>query len=183
MTIREYLQRSFPVLDLNDIVLRELADTDAEDYFNYMNKPEIALYLTDSNRPSNLEEALSEVRYWGNLHKNQRSFYWGIALKNNNKLIGTAGFNVITTSHLKAEISYDLDPEFWGQGIMLKSIKNILKLADYMGLMRIQATVITDNYRSITLLERCGFVQEGVLKKYEIVAGEHKDYYMYARVL
>jgi ribosomal-protein-alanine N-acetyltransferase len=181
--IKKYLHGPFPVLELNDIVLRELRDEDAEDYFNYMNKPEMALYLTDSNRPSTLKESLDEVNYWASLYKNRRSFYWGIALKDNNKLIGTAGFNVITTSHLKAEISYDLDVEFWGQGIMLKSIKNILKLADYMGLTRIQATVITNNVRSINLLERCGFVKEGILKKYEIVAGEHKDYYMYARVM
>ncbi|WP_253308058.1 MULTISPECIES: GNAT family N-acetyltransferase [unclassified Rickettsia] len=183
MTVREYLQGPFPILDLNDVVLRELTDEDAEDYFNYMKKPEMALYLTDNNRPSSLEEALSEVHYWASLYKNRRSFYWGIALKDNNKLIGTAGFNMITIAHLRAEISYDLDVDFWGQGIMLKSIKNILKFADYMGLIRVQATVITDNHRSINLLERCGFVKEGILKKYEIVAGQHKDYYMYARVL
>lgn len=182
MINREYLYSPFPILDLNDIVLRELTEFDAEDYLNYMSKPEMAVYITDGNRPKNLKEAQEEVRYWSSLYKNHRSFYWGIALKNDNKLIGTAGFNTINLEHHRAEISYDLDPSFWGQGMMLKSIKNILKIADHIGIIRVQATVIMDNLRSINLLERCGFVREGILKKYEIVANEHKDYYMYARV-
>jgi len=183
MINREYLYAPFPVIDLNDIVLRELTELDAEDYFHYMSKPEMAIYITDGNRPENLKEAQEEVRYWSSLYKNHRSFYWGVALKDDNKLIGTAGFNIINLEHHRAEISYDLDSSFWGQGIMLKSIKNILKIADYIGIIRVQATVITDNSRSVNLLERCGFTREGVLKKYEIVANEHRDYYMYARVM
>ncbi|AJQ52124.1 GNAT family N-acetyltransferase [Rickettsia conorii] len=183
MINRGHLYAPFPVLDLNDIVLRELTAEDAQDYFNYMSKPEMAIYITDSNRPKDVEEAGEEIRYWSSLYKNHRSFYWGIAIKDDNTLIGTAGFNIINLEHHRAEISYDLDPNFWGQGMMLKSIKNILKFADYIGIIRVQATVITDNFRSINLLERCGFAREGILKKYEIVANEHKDYYMYARVL
>ncbi|XVN40443.1 MAG: GNAT family protein [Rickettsia endosymbiont of Argas persicus] len=183
MINREYLRFPFPIIDLNDIVLRELTEFDAEDYFNYMSKPEMAIYITDSNRPQNLKEAQEEIRYWSSLYKNHRSFYWGVALKDCNKLIGTVGFNIINLEHHRAEISYDLDFSYWGQGIMLKSIKNILKIADHIGIIRVQATVITDNIRSINLLERCGFAREGILKKYEIVANEHKDYYMYGRVL
>jgi len=67
--------------------------------------------------------------------------------------------------------------------MMLKSVKGILAYSDIsLGLIRVQATVITTNERSIKLLERTGFAKEGILKKYEVVMGEHKDYYMYARV-
>lgn len=181
--ISQYLFQPFPVIDLNDIVLREITEDDAQHYFNYMSRPEMSSFLTDSNRPTTFEEALTEVKYWGSLFRNKRSFYWGIALKSNNQLIGTLGFNVIYFAHMRAEISYDLDYEYWGKGIMLKSIKAILKFADLaLGLVRVQATVIKDNERSIKVLERTGFLPEGILKKYEIVEGVHKDYYMYARV-
>ena len=67
---------------------------------------------------------------------------------------------------------------------MLKSINGILKFADVgLELVRVQATVIIDNERSISVLERTGFKKEGLLEKYEIVEGEHKDYYMYSRVV
>ena len=182
--IVQYLYGPFPVIELGDIVLRELTDEDAKDYFNYMSRPEMKSFLTEANCPATMEQALEEVRYWGNLFRNKRSFYWGIALKNTNQLIGTAGFNIISPQNLRAEISYDLDYNFWGKGVMLKSIKAIVRFADVaLGLVRVQATVIIDNERSIKVLERCGFNREGLLKKYEVVEGEHKDYYMYARVL
>jgi ribosomal-protein-alanine N-acetyltransferase len=181
--IIDYFYQPFPVFDLGDIILRELTESDAENYFNYMGRPEMAGYLTKSNMPSNIEQALEEVKYWASLFHNRRSFYWAIALKDTSQLIGTVGFNVISVNHVKAEISYDLDYNFWGKGIMLKSVKAVLKFADFaLGLTRIQATVIVDNERSIKVLERCGFTKEGLLKKFEIVNGAHKDYYMYARV-
>jgi ribosomal-protein-alanine N-acetyltransferase len=180
---KQSLYYQFPVIDLGDIVLRELTVDDAEDYFGYMSKPEMLPCVTDNNMPLNVAQAEEELKYWSSLFRNQRGFYWGIALKHNNQLIGTAGFNSLSTMHLKAEISYDLDPIFWGQGMMLESIKNILRFIEYAGIVRIQAAVIIDNTRSINVLERCNFVKEGCLKKYEIVQGVHKDYYMYAKVL
>ena len=177
-----YLYNQFPILDLGEIVLRELTSDDAEDYFNYMNKPQMHEVLTDNNRPTSINEAEEELRYWSSLFRNKRGFYWGIALKGNDQLIGTAGFNTISIIHRKAEVSYDLDHAFWGRGLMLKSLKAILNFIEYAGIIRVQATVINDNIRSIKLLDRCGFMQEGLMKKYEVVQGMHRDYYMYAKI-
>ncbi len=174
----------FPIIDLGDIILREITSDDAQDYLDYMSNDKMASFLTKENRPVNFDAALEEVKYWGSLFPTKKSIYWGIALKDNNKLIGTAGFNMISFINSRAEISYDLDPKFWGKGMMLRAIKAILRFADEtLGVIRTQATVIIDNQRSINVLERCGFQREGYLKKYELVEGELKDYYMYARVL
>ncbi len=182
--INEYLLSSqFPAMDLGDIILREITDDDAQAYLDYMNREAMRPFVIKSNIPQNIDQATEEVRYWGSLFRNNRSFYWAIALKEDNKLVGTAGFNSISINHVKGEISYDLDSNYWGRGIMLKSVKNILKFADLaLNLVRIQATVIQDNERSVKLLERCGFQKEGALKKYEVVDGDHRDYYIYARV-
>lgn len=173
----------FPVIDLGDIILREIRSTDAAEYFYYMSHDTMASFVNKENRPQTLEKAEQELNYWGSLFATKRSIYWAIAEKSSDKLIGTAGFNAIYFGHDRADISYDLSPDYWGKGIMLKSVKAVLKYADYiLALKRIQGTVITDNVRSINLLERCGFSREGVLKSYEIIQGEHKDFYMYARV-
>ncbi|MFK7968390.1 MAG: GNAT family N-acetyltransferase [Rickettsiaceae bacterium] len=173
----------FQEIDLGDIILREIRVEDAQAYLDYMNNEKMAGFLTKENRPQTFDAAVEEVSYWGGLFPSKRSIYWAIALKEDDRMIGTAGFNMISFPNSRAEISYDLDPDYWGKGVMLRSIKAILKFADYvLGIVRIQATVITTNDRSIKVLERCGFVQEGYLKKYEVVEGELKDYYMYARV-
>lgn len=175
---------AFPVIDLGDIILREIVSEDAQSYLDYMSNEAMAGFLTKENRPQTFDAALEEVNYWGGLFPAKKSIYWAIALKENNQRIGTAGFNMISFANSRAEISYDLDPNYWGKGIMLRSIKAILRFADNpLEIVRTQATVIIDNERSIKLLERCGFKQEGYLNKYEVVEGELKDYYMYARVL
>ena len=180
----QYFFGDFPALDLGDIILREIEESDAQDYYEYMSNNAMEGFLTKENRPNSVEKALEEVRYWSSLFPQKRSIYWAIALKENNKMIGTAGFNLISFPNDRAEISYDLSPEYWGKGIMLRSINGILKFADIaLELVRVQATVIVDNERSIKVLERTGFRKEGLLKKYEVVEGEHKDYFMYSRVI
>jgi ribosomal-protein-alanine N-acetyltransferase len=179
----QYFFAPFPELNLGDIVLRQIQEFDAEDYFEYMNNPKMKGFLTKDSIPDTIGKAIDEVKYWSGLFHSKRSIYWAIALRDTNQMIGTAGFNLISFQNSKAEISYDLNPDYWGKGIMLKSIKAILLFADQaLELVRVQATVIIDNERSVNLLERTGFKQEGLLKKFEVIEGEHKDYYMYARV-
>ena len=178
-----YFFEPFPIFDLGEIILREIPQDDAAAYFDYMNMDKMSGFLTKENIPENIEASVEEVEYWASLFPTKKSIYWAIALKENNLMIGTAGFNHISFKNSKAEISYDLHPNYWGRGIMLKSIKSILQFSDTcFELVRVQATVVTYNEKSIKLLERCGFNKGGYLTKYEVVDGEHKDYYMFERV-
>lgn len=180
----KYFFGQFPVLDLGSIVLRRMTEDDASHYMAYMNCPEMHDVLTKDNMPASLAKAKEEMKYWSGLFDSKRSLYWAIAWKETDQIIGSIGFNHISFPHSRAEISYDLDPEYWGKGLMLKAINGVLKFADGgLELVRIQGTVLISNERSIKVLDRCGFKREGVLKKYEIVAGEYRDYYMYARVV
>ena len=86
----------FPVLDLGDIILRQIEESDAQDYFDYMNRDEMEGFLTKENRPQTLDKAVEEVKYWGSLFPTKRSIYWAIAIKETNKMVGTAGFNLIS---------------------------------------------------------------------------------------
>ncbi len=180
----QFFFSAFPEFELDDIVLREINLDDVDGYLDYMNRPEMLNFLTKEHIPNTPEKSLEELQYWGSLFPTKRSIYWAIALKECDKIIGTAGFNHFSFANSKSEISYDLNPDFWGRGIMLKSIKHILKFAEnQLQIVRTQATVTVDNINSIKLLERCGFDREGHMKKYEIVNGVHQDYYLYARVV
>ncbi|HJK87463.1 MAG TPA: GNAT family N-acetyltransferase, partial [Candidatus Megaira endosymbiont of Hartmannula sinica] len=153
---------SFPYIDLGDIVLREINENDNQAYFSYMNNKIMEKYITSDNIPKDLNKSKEELLYWGNLFKNKQSIYWGIAEKKSNRLIGSAGFNMISFPNSRADISYDLDPGYWGKGIMLKSIKAIINYSEtVLKIVRIQAFVICDNQRYIKLLSRCLFNKEG----------------------
>ena len=173
----------FPVIDLGNIILRKIQVGDAKEYLDYMNNELMAGFFTEDNRPQTLGAAAKEMIYWGGLFDSKQSLYWAITLREDNRMIGTVGFNTISFSHSRAEISYDLNPKYWGTGVMLHSIEGVLRFSDReLQIIRTQATVIVTNIRSIKVLERCGFKQEGCLKKYELVEGDFKDYYIYARI-
>ncbi|MGC0371873.1 MAG: hypothetical protein DGJ47_000574 [Rickettsiaceae bacterium] len=173
----------FPVIEIDEISLREISIDDFREYYAYMNNIEMKKVLSVEHIPSTLDSAQEELRYWRSLFREKRSIYWGI-VNEQDELIGTAGFNNISFKNLKAEISYDLSAQYWGRGYMLKAIKSIIDFAQHqLGLVRIQATVTIENDRSIKLLERCGFLKEGLLEKYEIVDGKHKDYFIYSKIL
>ncbi|HJK86274.1 MAG TPA: GNAT family protein [Candidatus Megaira endosymbiont of Nemacystus decipiens] len=175
--------RPFPVIELEEIILREIRGSDATMYYAYMNSDYMTDIISAEHIPNTLEDAKKELDYWSMLFPLKTSIYWALANKKD-ELIGTAGFNHISTKNDKAEISYDLAPDCWGRGYMSDAINSIIKFAqDDLNLVRIQATVATENIRSINLLEKCNFYMEGKLAKYEIINGIHKDYFMYSKIL
>ncbi len=171
----------FPVIDLDDIILRKISvDHDYINYFRYITHPYVTKYLSKDDVPDSLEKARIELNYWSKLFDYQHSVYWGISLKKENQLIGTCGFNYWNKTHKRAEISYDLDYEFWGKGMMTKAVKSISDFAfQTMKLQRIQATVAIDNIPSIKVLEKSGYIQEGLMKNFGVLQDKGKDFYMY----
>ena len=175
----------FPVLQPEDnIILRQITTADAKDYFEYMNNENVAQYLSGTNLPHSLEHSISELQYWSSLFSSRRSVYWGIVLKDLNKLIGTAGFNNLWRTHARADLSYDLNFDYWGLGIMYRSLDNILNFAkNEMGVVRVQASTVVSNDRSFKLLTKLGFEKEGVMRKYEYLYNKHQDATLLSKIL
>jgi len=175
---------SFPVMHLDQIILRKIsANDDYLNYFNYMNHPKVAAYLSNEDLPHSPESAKTELHYWARLFDYRSCFYWAIALKDSNKMIGTCGFNHWNKGQRRSEISYDLDHEYWGRGIMTKAVTAITDFGiKDMNLQRIQATVAIDNLPSIKMLEKISFHRESLLKRYGVLHGESKDFYMYTKI-
>jgi ribosomal-protein-alanine N-acetyltransferase len=180
-----FFYAKFPIINIFDnFVLRELRAADSIAYFRYMNDENVAQYIASYSLPKSISHAIEELRYWGGLFPGKKSIYWGIAVKDTNELIGTIGYNNIWHNHHKGELSYDLDFAYWGQGIMAESLSQVLKFSqDFIGLVRVQATIINSNTRSIKLLEKLDFICEGLLQKYEYLHNEFRDSFMYAKIL
>ena len=68
----------------------------------------------------------------------------------------------------------------------IRSLNKLEKVLEFsysvLKLVRLQATTVVDNYKSAALLERCGFIKEGVLAKYEYLHGVYCNSIMYAKV-
>jgi len=106
-----------------------------------------------------------------------------VATRSTNQLVGTIGFHTVSAENRSAELTYDLEPGMWGRGIVTYLGAVMVAWAhEHAGVVRVQATVLEANIRSIRVLERVGFVREGLLRSYRHVRGAPADFYMYAHL-
>lgn len=173
----------FPNFDLGNIILRQQNISDALNYYRYLTSEEVSKKVAYNSVPTSVEHACIEIEYWSSLFDKKISFYWGIALKDNDELIGTIGFNSIIFAHYRADLSYDLSYDHWGKGIMSKSLAKILEFAEDIGIVRVQAATLPSNKNSIKLLEKAKFLCEGTVFKYEYRNNELHDSLSYYRIL
>src|SRR5690606_4383510 len=106
---------------------------------------------------------------------------WVLALKESGELIGTCGYHRWSRQHHKAEIGYDLSPQWQGRGYMREAVAVMLQHGfSAMGLRRVEALVAVANERSANLLRRLGFVREGLLRESSYSGGRFHDHELYA---
>jgi ribosomal-protein-alanine N-acetyltransferase len=167
----------FPVLKTRRLVLKQVTVKDAPWYFEHFNTKEI-VEGQDHGGPRDLSEARAELKlYFTDNFRRRSGIRWGITLRGDDKLIGSAGFyKWIQPERYQAEMGYDLDPACWGKGIMTEALSAIIQYGfDNMGLHRIEVLISHHNRRSQLLIRRLGFKREGVLRDHYFVEGRFSD--------
>jgi ribosomal-protein-alanine N-acetyltransferase len=79
-----------------------------------------------------------------------------------------------------AELGYWIGEAYWGRGIMTSAIRRFQPWAgDALGVTRLYSHVFASNPGSARVLEKCGFVREGVLRRHARKDGVLLDEYVY----
>lgn len=156
----------FPTLDSPRLTLRQLTMDDDEFYLRNFSDP-TTIELTTFEAPKDIEAARAELReYCIDIFTSNTGIRWGIVLKNEHLLVGTCGFYKWVKQHHRAEIGYDLLPEYRRRGIMTEALTAMINyLFGTLGLNRLEALVDPRNMASIRLIEGLGFVTEGILRE------------------
>ena len=147
----------FPQLITERLVLRQLIAADADDIIVLRNNETVNQYL---NRPKKTTpgDALIFIDKITKGINNNESMYWVIALKENNRLIGTTCLWNIVAKEDTAEIGYELHPDFHGKGIMQEAMQAVIDFGfNGMQLKVITAFTSVANIASIKSLERNNF--------------------------
>jgi len=85
--------------------------------------------------------------------------------------------------HRTAEIGYWLGEPFWGRGIVTTAVKAVTEWGfSTFDLCRIEAGVFGHNMASMRVLEKAGYVREGVLRKSITKDGTTMDSVLYAKI-
>jgi ribosomal-protein-alanine N-acetyltransferase len=96
-------------------------------------------------------------------------------------VVGVTGLSEFSSRDRRAVVGTWHGRDWWGKGANLQSKTLVLALAFAgLGLDRVTAWCSTDNGRSQTALERLGFVNEGVLRRWHVHDGDPKDVISYS---
>lgn len=112
----------------------------------------------------------------------KREFSFGIFAKGTNQLIGHISlYAVKRLPYSSAFVGYSMDERFAGRGIATAATKAIVQFAfNQVGVHSVEAYVAPKNEASIRVLEKAGFMREGLLRRLLYINGEWVDHYMYA---
>lgn len=100
------------------------------------------------------------------------------------QVVGGIGVRTLTGERrIGAEFGYWLGRRHWGRGVMTSVVAAFAPWAiDALALQRLQATVLDFNHGSARVLEKNGFVEEGVLRRAVCKRGAVHDLRMFARL-
>ncbi|CAJ1960992.1 unnamed protein product [Sphenostylis stenocarpa] len=163
-------------VDLSAISLRPFKTSDADDFLLWAGDDQVTRNLRWKTCGSR-EEALAFIRDVCIPHPWRRS----ICLDNCS--IGFVSvYRWSGDERCKADIGYAIGRSYWGRGIATKVLKIAVPevFKDFPDLLRLQAFVDVDNKASQRVLDKVGFMREGVLRKYTYFKGVVMDFVLYS---
>lgn len=165
----------FPTLTTERLTLRPLRPADAPQVFANFSFDSVTEFY-DLATFTELQQAQDLIDIWIKRLNAGEGLRWAITLTGHDHLIGTCGFHNLSAENNRAEIGYELHPDFWRKGLMTEAVLAMLKHGfDSLNLNRIEAFIDPINHASYQLLVRCGFKSEGVLRDYFFEKGRFVD--------
>ncbi|KAJ0080160.1 hypothetical protein Patl1_23385 [Pistacia atlantica] len=163
-------------IDLSSITLRPFKLTDVDDFMVWAGDDQVMKFIR-WNTFTSKEEALTYIKDVCFPHPWRRS----ICIDDHS--IGFVSiFPGSGGDRCRADIGYAIAVRYWGQGIATRAVKIALVevFKDFPDVLRLQAYVSVENKASQRVLEKAGFHQEGLLRKYSYIKGKLRDLYIYS---
>lgn len=155
--------------------LKALSSADIDDFMEWATDDEVTKYMMWESYTSrdNAEEFFRTV-----VGKHP----WFKAICLGKKVIGSITLDKSKGANsCKAELGYVLSRKYWNNGFATQAIKLAIQTGfEELGVERIEALVDPINTGSQRVLEKNGFIKEGLLKNCIIQKGILKDRFIYA---
>lgn len=170
---------TFPVLHTPRLDLVEIKQPHLKDIFKLLGDKRVTKFYNVVTL-SEKQEAQKYIDWFRSRFEEGLGVRWGIALKGHESIIGTIGFNSFTKAH-RASIGYDLQHKEWNKGFLTEALKEIVKFGFFtLEVNRIEAEVMQGNLASERVLEKAGFIREGILRQWMLWNGNYYDMTMFS---
>jgi len=173
---------TFPVLQTTRLELIEIKQEHAPEIFR-IHSNELVCQYYGKDPMQKLSQAQGMIDLLNKNYMERRGIRWGIVTKETQEFIGTLGLNNLQEHNKRAEIGYELHPDYWRQGYVSEAVIEVLTYSyEQLHLYRIGAVTFPDNEASNQLLIKLGFEREGILRGYLYQNGASHDAYIYSRL-
>ena len=150
----------FPVLFTPHFKLRALRASDENEIF-FLRTDEGVNQFLDRPRANSIEDAQRFIQIITENTAKGEAILWAIEPRDGGVLVGTVCLWNISWADGRAEIGYELLPQYQGKGVMQEVLPVVMGYAfGVLGLGMITAEMSEGNVRSARLLERHGFVRD-----------------------
>ena len=164
----------------NDLVLRQLTESDALPLFNVIdrNREYLRQWLPWLDTSRNADDTLYFIRTTLEQYANNDGFAAGIWFQDS--VVGTIGFHKVDWLNRSVEIGYWLSADCQGKGIVTRASKAFIDHAfNEWHLHRVQIRCAVGNARSCKIPERLGFKKEGMQRHAEFLYDHYADLIIY----
>lgn len=173
MSLNVYILEK-PTLETPRLILRTMTAADAPDLREWT--PNKALYKFWGKNPGKADKN-PELMFAAPV-KPTKSFHWGVLCKADSKVIGEVWVYLIESDRM-AKMAVRLSEQYHGRGYATEALRTVVRFCfEKTELKRLWADVDIRNKASCRMLEKCGFIQEGMIRQGKMVS-TWCDYYLY----
>ena len=164
-----------PLLETPRLRLRTIERADVPALYAVFSDPQVMRYWSSAPM-QDADEAIALHDDIVAMMRDDTLYQWGIAPRDGDGLVGTVTLYRIDVAHKRGEIGFALGSTHWGRGYATEAVGAVVAHAfDGRGLHRLEADADPRNAASLRVLEKLGFVREGLARERYQLYGELQD--------
>ena len=172
---------SFPVLETERLILRDMRLEDAEAMFAYASDPEVTRHLDWETHHRSIEDSKQFLEIAIQGYANGELHRWAIVHREDNAFTGTCGLVAHSHQHHRAHVGYTLARPYWGRGLATEAVRAMISFGfQKMSLNKIIARCFPENIASERVMQKLGMSYEGTLREHFLIRGRYRDLKIYS---
>lgn len=162
-----------PLISSGTVLLRRIVESDLDALYEIYKNPNVFTFIPGSAKKSK-EAVRNMIGHFERDFRKKKMIFLGVCRSEQpDELIGTAEIFQYDSKVNKAVIGYRFCESCWGQGLATETVRALTGyLFETVGLNRLEAYVMPQNLASQRVLEKNGFVREGLLRQANFWTGK-----------
>lgn len=163
---KEKVFAEFPLLNSEKLVLKKIEDAHLQELFTIYDNEKVFEYCGIIPK-HNIQTVSKMIGHFDRDFKKESKVKWGIFQKSHSdQLVGIIEAMEFNQKVNMVTIGYYLAEDYWGKGLASDAVNILVKfLFEEVNINRIQAEVMPLNEASKKVLQKNGFLKEGLLRQ------------------